>query len=162
LLLNADRQPMDYTLADNETGEYSFNYLPQGKYFIHPEKAGFETIEEEIHITERISTKRDVNFVIFDDTISSALTFSKKHDQHQLVVYPNPAVSELNVQMSAQENSDYSTIILYDVQGRIVKKKKYEGDSTKLLLENVPSGLLFLKVVDSNGQIISFKRIIKK
>ncbi len=162
-MLNADKKPMDFTLADTETGEFEFDFLPLGDYYIHPEKTGLQTVNYQVHLTERVSSSNNVDFLISADTIAFAMDMSKrKHEPVAMSIFPNPVEEELTITLPAAITENTSTIILYDTQGRIIQAETCHDNQLRFSLKNMPAGLYFVKAIDGTGKLISFRRIIKK
>lgn len=76
------------------------------------------------------------------------------------VIYPNPAASELNVVFDA--GADVSHISVYNLIGKVVSVYRVNGNSANLNLENIPSGIYFLRLTNSSGQVVSTKRFTKQ
>ena len=88
------------------------------------------------------------NFSIDDN--SSIHDNSKKSD---IYIYPNPVSSILNIVTDA----DIKACEILDASGKNIKT----FHSEKINLGNLPSGLYFLKVYISNGEV-SVHKIVKK
>jgi hypothetical protein len=67
-LLNDSFVPMDFRIADKYTGEYSFNYIPHGRYYIHPEIPGIKTEDFEVNVINN-ENNENVDFLIESDII---------------------------------------------------------------------------------------------
>ncbi|MDR3047088.1 MAG: C25 family cysteine peptidase [Bacteroidales bacterium] len=73
-------------------------------------------------------------------------------------IFPNPAHSELFVDMKEQAIQD-GVIYLYDMSGRIINKTHIASNITKLDLNNLSSGLYLISITDKNAIIKTFKLI---
>ncbi len=75
-------------------------------------------------------------------------------------VYPNPFINDLTVSFNNNNESDI-IIEVYDVLGRLLYNKKYFWNKSILVqLNNLPSGIYLLKILNNNKQTI--RKIIKK
>ena len=80
----------------------------------------------------------------------------------QMIVYPNPAISFVNLKMDASETLNVETMSyqLFDISGKEIVNKKITDSETQISLENLSSAIYFLKVSESDKTIKTF-RIIK-
>ena len=80
----------------------------------------------------------------------------------QMIVYPNPAVSIVNLKIDASEtfNIESMSYQLFDISGKEIVNKKITDSETQISLENLSSAIYFLKVSESDKTIKTF-RIIK-
>lgn len=84
---------------------------------------------------------------------TSVNTTSSKQD---VTVYPNPASDEVNVVFDA--NSGIKTISIRNIIGKVVGNYKVTGNSAKLNISNLQSGIYFLNLADAQGRIIAIKK----
>ena len=80
--------------------------------------------------------------------------------QYTLSVYPNPAVNETFVTL---EDAGMTTIMVYDVQGRLVSKLSVEavaGEQVRISTETLNSGMYFVTV--SNDSAVRTAKLIVK
>jgi len=78
----------------------------------------------------------------------------------QMTVYPNPTTSlvYLNIENYIVDNLEYQ---LFDLSGRLITNQKISQSETQIQLENLPSAIYLLNVLD-NYKIIKTFKIIKK
>lgn len=74
---------------------------------------------------------------------------------YTLSIYPNPAKSTLNVNLSSLEG--VSDVQLFDVQGRIVMQKRVSAMNAQLNVESLPSGVYMVKVRNNNTDVLTSK-----
>ncbi|MCK5815719.1 MAG: T9SS type A sorting domain-containing protein, partial [Flavobacteriaceae bacterium] len=74
-----------------------------------------------------------------------------------LSVCPNPTTDFLTLKV---ERTEGLTVLLYDLQGRVITNKTINSTSTNISLEAQPSAIYFLKVV-KNNQIVEVFKILK-
>lgn len=76
----------------------------------------------------------------------------------EFVVYPNPATDfvKLNIVNYQVQNLRYR---LYDINGNLIKDNKVEGNETTISMQNCLPATYFLKVIQGNKEIKSFKII---
>jgi len=76
----------------------------------------------------------------------------------EIVVYPNPASDFLTLKV---ENYDIESLSykLFDANGKLLESKKVTGNETIISLANLLPSLYFLKVIDNQKEIKTFKII---
>jgi hypothetical protein len=72
--------------------------------------------------------------------------------------YPNPTTDYLILNVS---NFEFSTLSfqLYDISGKLIENKKITGATETIRMGNLPSDTYFLKVINNNKEIKTFKII---
>ncbi len=83
----------------------------------------------------------------------------KYNSESDLTLWPLPANDMLNVSWTSANNSDMSTLKMFDTYGRLVMNKeiKYTSD-TKLKVSDFPSGIYLLKL--TTGKETFMKKLI--
>ena len=79
-------------------------------------------------------------------------------DATDLVIYPNPVGSSLNIEL--QTSSVYSYNI-YSITGKRILNGEFEGENTSISTNALSSGVYLLQLSDENENKIT-KRIIKE
>ena len=72
-------------------------------------------------------------------------------------VFPNPVEDRLHIDFP--ENIEQATIIIYDILGKQVVKKRIKVGESSINLSQLPSGIYLAKLVGSHQNISSFKLI---
>lgn len=75
-------------------------------------------------------------------------------DELELSVYPNPVNNVLKIQSA----SDFSSVELYNMNGRLMTK---QANSNDINMQDFSSGVYLLKLTTNNGQSVT-KKIIKR
>ncbi|NQX98575.1 MAG: T9SS type A sorting domain-containing protein [Flavobacteriales bacterium] len=74
-----------------------------------------------------------------------------------LSVYPNPTTNYLTLKIEeAYKSASYQLI---DLQGKVIKSNKVDGDETTIKMEGLPTSIYFLSISDNNQLIKTFKII---
>lgn len=75
-----------------------------------------------------------------------------------MVVFPNPTTGEITLKTGSytSESLQYE---LFDLNGREIKTQKIPQTEMQIHLENLPPSLYFLKVLDQNKLLKTFKII---
>ena len=71
-------------------------------------------------------------------------------------IYPNPAKGDINVVFNG--NAGIKNISVYNLIGKVVSVYKVNGNSAKLDLSNMPSGIYFMRLVDNTGRIVATRK----
>ncbi|MDB5232250.1 MAG: type sorting protein [Chitinophagaceae bacterium] len=93
----------------------------------------------------------------------SALTASNTQPQ-PAIIYPNPASSQVNVQLKEFTNGAYN-LALFDERGRLVYSSVYNvtvlSSNLKVPLRGLASGVYHLRLTDPAGTIVIKNKIVK-
>jgi hypothetical protein len=79
---------------------------------------------------------------------------------NDVVLYPNPATNEVNVVYDA--GADVKNIAIYSIIGKMSAIYKVNGNSANLNLENIPAGIYFVRLVNSQGNVVATKKFSKQ
>ena len=135
---------------------------PQGGFdkteFISLEWSLGEIFVETINLSDNIITQ---GFHQSYFNTSSTLDISQPLENlFNIIVFPNPTNSELNVYISEKLNIDYS---LYDLNGRLIKQSLSNNINFNIQIDikNLAVGIYILKLSNSNGLFLEEHKIIK-
>ena len=82
------------------------------------------------------------------------VNISKSDDD--IVLYPNPATSSVNVVFDASMN--VKNVAIYNLIGKAVKVYKVNGNSAKMDINDIPSGIYFVRLINTQGQIVATRK----
>ena len=126
--------------------------LPHGDYH-RPIKAGqyAVTYSAEGYLPKTIvTTIADGEKLIQDVQLTKTVGIAEY--EKVMAVYPNPAQDFLTVELS--DGMELGNIILYDIQGRMVETfQETSLQTTRLDIRNIPAGIYFLHVTDSDNHL---------
>ena len=76
----------------------------------------------------------------------------------ELIAYPNPTTNflTLNVGKAVLSTLNFQ---LYDISGKLIESRKIISSTETIGMENLPSATYFLKVVNNNQEVKTFKII---
>jgi len=81
--------------------------------------------------------------------------------ENNIALYPNPAHDELNVVYDA--TADVKNIVVYNIIGKVLSVYKVtDNTSANLNIENIPSGIYFVRLINSHGQAVVTKKFTKQ
>lgn len=89
-----------------------------------------------------------------------AATISAATKNYDVVLYPNPAVNEVNVSFS--ENADIKTITIYNIIGNAVISTKPSGNSNRLDITKLPTGVYFIRFLNDQGELVATRKFNKQ
>jgi hypothetical protein len=121
--------------------------VPAGCYYV---KVKFNTTSVPVEYDSTV-------FVVCKFPTGAATVVKSQED---VVLYPNPATNELNVVYAA--NADIKNIAVYNIIGKALIVYKVSGNSANLNLENIPSGIYFVRLMNSHGEVVVTKKFTKQ
>ena len=78
-----------------------------------------------------------------------------------VVLYPNPAHNEVNLVYNT--TADVKNIAVYNIIGKVIAVYKVtENNSANLNLENLPSGIYFARLINSQGNVVVTRKFTKQ
>lgn len=80
---------------------------------------------------------------------------------NRVILYPNPVGDILNVQVLGENQSDY-TVIIRDIQGKELLRRKNVHDNVELPLSAFTSGALLVTIESKESKELFSQTIIKK
>jgi hypothetical protein len=91
-------------------------------------------------------------------TISTVLGVEDNPIKLDFTAYPNPTINFLTLNVGNAELSSLS-FHLYDLRGILIESRKILNSTETIGMENLPSGMYFLKVTNNNKDLKTFKII---
>jgi len=151
-LINENGVPMDFRIADNSSGEFSFEYLPEGIYYIHPEIPGLKTADFRVQINEndQIDKYNNVNFLVNEENIK----IDKQSDDIK------PVISGQFLKIFLKGNINYPVVCeLIDLSGKSIAKKVFYSDVISMSTIGMASNMYILKVKTYNNSPIKTAKV---
>jgi hypothetical protein len=100
---------------------------------------------------------KDITFVLNKLPVSVPSVNSM---DNEVLMYPNPASNELNVVYNA--NADIKKVAVYNIIGKLMTIYKVTGASANLNIESIPSGIYFVRLLNSHGETVVTKKFSKQ
>jgi len=72
--------------------------------------------------------------------------------------YPNPTTDFLNLKVENYDNTNLS-YQLFDISGKLLETKKISGNQTSIVMSNLVPSSYFVKVIQGNKEVKTFKII---
>lgn len=99
----------------------------------------------------------DYTLACIDKTYDSSSEITPVDD---IRIVPNPAYDFINVSFGQKDVNRYSQIVLTDVSGRDHGRFSVMQNQVRIPVENCPSGVYFVSVIDSNNNVVASEKII--
>lgn len=138
LLKNLDRELIDFRLTDGN-GNYVFDNLEYGGYYLNVEKPGLTSDEVFVEITEDSHESNNNDFVILENSISpvkqnSSIIYSD--------IFPNPA----NDKFSIISTEKKSRLKIFNSSGIIVREELLELGITEISVASFAPGIYIVQI----------------
>lgn len=105
-----------------------------------------------------ISTDTAIQTYIINRTATSVTNVKSVGD---VSLYPNPATSSINVLFDAA--SDIKSIAVYNIIGKQVSLfRPTDNAGASLNIENIPSGIYFVRLMNSHGDVVTTRKFTKQ
>ncbi|HNW68057.1 MAG TPA: T9SS type A sorting domain-containing protein [Bacteroidales bacterium] len=75
-----------------------------------------------------------------------------------ILAYPNPTTDYLELKVESEKLKDLS-YQLYDMNGKLLQNEKITGNQTNILMSNLAPATYFVKVIQGNKEVKTFKII---
>jgi len=83
-------------------------------------------------------------FIWMEMKAALAIFESTTNTRSNIIVYPNPATSNTNVDLKTIGSA--KNIMIMDIQGRVIKTVPIKGNSTKLDISDFSNGIYFIDI----------------
>jgi len=108
-------------------------------------------------LTDNNGTTHKTDVYIFTKLATGVSTIT--HSSDDVILYPNPARNEVNIIF----NSDLGvkSVAICNLIGKTVSYFKTAGNSANLNIENLPSGIYFLRLMDANSNVVTTRKFTR-
>jgi hypothetical protein len=103
------------------------------------------------------STDTNMVFAVTLNAPNAVQNVTKTED---ILLYPNPCTNDINIVFDGEP--DVKTIAVYNNIGRMVSIYKVSGTSANINLENVQSGIYFVRLMNSQGMVVNTRKFTKQ
>jgi hypothetical protein len=172
IIVKGGRNPGGQFFAQTETnvnGDYIFNNLPAGNYFILVDIPGLDTASTH-HVTISGNQINNLGFVVDSAKIvpstSSSVTAGPdvsvkeiNEEKYNYTIFPNPIKNYFNLEFNVIKSSKIK-IEIYDIAGKKVKDV-YNSTHSKgifkqqFVVSDLRSGMYFMKTYINHDEIIT-------
>jgi Secretion system C-terminal sorting domain len=78
----------------------------------------------------------------------------------EVMVYPNPATTSVNVVYDG--GLDIRNVAIYNIIGKMMSIYKVSGNSANLNTENLSSGIYFIRLINSHGDVVQTRKFTRQ
>ena len=155
ILFDNQMTPMDFRLS-NDNGEFLFEQMEYGSYFIRVEKAGLQSDALPVTLDAANSQVSGVEFILNQGQVISV---EEPISENEISIYPNPVSGDLHIILP--RNLNEIEIELFTITGQKIELSNIDQNESKitLYLSSLASGVYMLHVTNGNKTII--KKISK-
>jgi len=100
--------------------------------------------------------KRALSDFAIDTTSTNVVSL----EQNNILFYPNPANSELTLEIPAYSYFKNTTLEIFDIEGRLIDKIQIQDIKTQINISRLFSGIYFFRITNNQGVLV--KKIIKE
>jgi len=139
ILLNEDLVPMDFKIADKHSGNFAFEYLPEGTYYVHPEIPGLITTNYKVVFSRgnNGNSEEKVNFNVDNEKIGI------EKDSKDIV----PVISGHFLNLYLKDDINYPVVCeLIDLSGRSVIKKLFKSNNIAVNTDGLAANIYIVKI----------------
>ncbi len=112
-----------------------------------------------INLQDPSLSAKTATFIINKPVVTGVTPVMPHTDE--VILYPNPATNELNVVYDA--SADVKNIAVYNIIGKALTVYKVTANnSANLNLENLPSGIYFARLINSQGNVVVTRKFTKQ
>jgi len=101
--------------------------------------------------------ERNTNEIVITITSVTLGINENEFIESQVKLFPNPSNSFVTIEMNSEINGNWQLI---NQLGQIIKESSFEASELKISVQEISSGMYFLKITDSDLTIAITKRII--
>ncbi|RLD37058.1 MAG: hypothetical protein DRI83_04520 [Bacteroidetes bacterium] len=145
-------QPLGWTRA-NTNGQFTFNNIAYGSYLVYADLTGMYSLPETVILSEDYPL---VDSIFIEMSLTPLLSIREPEQRmfDILALYPNPAKSSINLNISAEENAGIE-IMVYNQLGQQMLGENhmiYKGENKlEINISNLPESIYFLRLQAVNG-----------
>ena len=145
-------------------GQITVNYGEDQTYNITP-FPGYQVVDVEVDgVSQGAITTYTFHHVDSNHTIVAHLMVDGVEEtvvNEEIAMWPNPVESHCHIRIPSLNGNGTVELQLFDVQGKLILRKRIETNETEIDFSGRPSGMYLLRVV-SDGNIINTKKVIRK
>jgi hypothetical protein len=164
LLLDENLEPVICGHSSDE-GEFGFENLDLGDYYVHAEVTGKYTFPFKVSLTESNPEISEILLTIGTYTVNGNVNAVNENNWDEQVgqPYPNPASDAIYINFSSNGISE-SSISLFSITGQLIKESNpVDSDGIEPLVfhtEDLDPGVYFIRISFQNEAVI--RKFVKK
>jgi PKD repeat protein len=152
-LINTNGDIINYTYSDVD-GNYSFDEVPQGDYYVYGDLAGFASYPASLNFSTNNDSLLNINIIIKGRAAVGIIEEEMEKFDTDYLLFPNPIKgNNLNIFLQEIPNEELSFII-FNSLGIEVQNGKLNGFFKKLkivLNDDLSKGIYFISIYGNKG-----------
>lgn len=150
------------TISGSFTADSSYKYIIIGNFFddLHTDRIIFSSGNNAAYFFDDICVSIDSaycsNYIETCGTINIPISDFK----NQIIIYPNPAKNQINIEILELNSIGKNYFELYDVYGRLVIEKHLPSRNNKVNVEHLKPGVYLIKIYNNDKSTV--KKILIK
>lgn len=165
ILMDNDMNKLEVTYTD-QNGDYTFDNVGTGQYFVKVELPGFEAEMADVSIGDANSQKSGVDFEASDNQIavdqSSGINSGK--GEFKISTFPNPADKEVQIKLETQQDHDFNLQVM-DITGQTLIEENHQAqkgmNKYQLNSSGLEAGIYILHLQMEEGSTINERITVK-
>lgn len=134
-----------------EEGDFHLVFTPTGST-----STGIHTLT--VNLKDRNSSyNKNIIFNINYSQSANTATITRRDEN--VVIYPNPVREQLNVVFTGVPG--VRSIAIYNLIGRAMNVYRVNGNSAGMNVENLPSGIYFIRLLDAQNNVIVTRKFTR-
>jgi PKD repeat protein len=162
-LLNQSREVVKFTYSD-EQGNFKFDDLPDGSYYIKGEVTGYCSSLSPVTLTSGTELVDDIEIEI-SECGTIGIDETKEQKDIEASLFPVPAQNTLNIELKSNRK-DNVTIFIVNMEGKTITRRRVkatENNTHRFDVSKWPDGIYFVNILNiNNGRNFSKKFIISR
>lgn len=152
-LKNSNMQDIIAVTQNNAEGKYQFTNVPAGTYSVIIERLNHKKVNTHTVTLNANDTRVEgVDYEVYWDAVVGKVVSSIKRVENQnlFAIFPNPAKNYIHIQRKDSQISEWWSVELCTMDGRIMKQRVVSGSELaqglRFPLINCPRGVYLLKL----------------
>lgn len=171
--ITLEQEPDDEPIANNTTdvnGGFTFNNVGSGNYSLRVDIPGLPQIDTIKFNIANDTSLVNMNYIVDTSSTNFGIYANPQtgigkynFENFSVSIYPNPAVSEINVNLSFMNKSDFVFEMIDNKGGKIISReyKSLANETIKETIDvkNLVSGTYYIRIKSENSVLV--KKVIK-
>lgn len=145
--------------SHNITGCYENSYsISDSSITLTSQNISDSLIDELISLTDIVMNVSDVSLNVVDSVFCLINAIPDVSSYNDFIIFPNPNNGNFNLLVQESINGK---CLIYDLNGKIVFENDFVGGTTKFYLNDLLSGIYFLRLISESGKNYNRKFILQ-
>lgn len=105
---------------------------------------------------------REPNMEYCDTLCGAALSVETIEDQNPITIYPNPATTQITIEMNSQYRTSNNECRIMNTMGQVVLHSIFDIQHSTFDISFLTPGLYLLQVFDAKGGLVKTEKVVKE